>query len=169
VITRRFAELNPQEVLSLAINVEKRNAERMTTFAEMFTDYNPRAGHTFRELASEEVEHQQLLEGRYAERYGKVVLPVREEDVLEVVEAIELEHGEPFIFDDHTVRAALEVCLRAERNAQVFYQEMIPRAPDAALRAVYEELAAFEDGHIAALNARLRALDKDASHGPDRG
>jgi len=167
-MARQFADLNPQEVLALAVNVEKRNAERMTTFAQMFMQYDPRVGEVFEELAAEEVQHQRLLEARYRERYGDQMLPVAEEDVLEVVEAIDLEHGETYVFDDHTVRAALEVCLRAEQNAQLFYQEMIPRAPDEALRAVYVELANFEDDHIAALNTRLQALGKGTGRGPER-
>ena len=48
-----------------------------------------------------------------------------------------------------TPRAALDIALDAERRAQRFFAEVKASAADPALRALAQEMAAEEQGHVA--------------------
>lgn len=67
--------------------------------------------------------------------------------------------AEAFIFDSMDVRQALEAGLRAEKEAQEFYRQLIPTTTDELLQETYRELSEFEDSHVRTLEDKLAALE----------
>ncbi len=144
---RDFAELNPQEVLWVAVGIEERNARIYEHFATLFHDYDPETVRIFEEMAAEEHQHQKLLEERYRERYGDAALDLRPEDIRQPVELPTMTEGELLAEEGLSFRHALEVGLRAEREAREFYLQLAASASDPALLALYGELADTESDH----------------------
>jgi len=158
-VNRSFRSLEPAEVLSLAINVEIRNAKRYQTFSILFAGYDDPVSALFEEMAQEEMQHQGILEKLYRERFGAQSITVTESDIDEVVEAVDVEDAEHFIFDDMTRRRVLDAALRAENGAQKFYEGLLPDTRDAGLHQLYAQLAGFEEDHVAAIHQALERLD----------
>jgi len=122
----------------------------------MFRDYDPETLAIFREMGAEERGHKTELEARYRERYGPETLALQPEDIQQPIEAPIIEHGELFIYEGLSMRGALEVGLRAEREARDFYRQLAARTGDEALRALYRELADTEDDHEIRLLNKIR-------------
>lgn len=155
---KRFQDLTPREVLTLAIDVERQNAGRLETLADLFTDYDAEVRALFLRLRDEELDHGAMLERAWTERFGNEPRPaVGEIDVEEVVEAVEVEHGEHAIFDDLKVEDALRMVRRAEEAAHAFYVKAAERTTDETLRRLYQELADMENNHIASVSERTRS------------
>jgi rubrerythrin len=154
-MTRKFSDLTPREVLALAIDVEQRNAGRFETLADLYTDYDEEVRKLFLRLRDEELDHGARLEEAWSLHFGAEPKPaIVEADVREVVEAVDLADGEHAIFDDLRVEDALALARRAEEAAQAFYARAAQASTDPTLRALYEELAAIEASHIAAVTAQ---------------
>ncbi|MFQ6097876.1 MAG: hypothetical protein ACE5O2_09135 [Armatimonadota bacterium] len=148
-------------MLALAVAVEARNAERLATFADMFADYDHDVSALFAEMRDQELQHQQTLAAEYRRRYGHRPCAVDEEDVAEVVEAVDIDDGEAFVFDSLTRRRVLEAILNAEEDARPLYLEARSGTDDEGLRELYGRLAAFEDEHVHAVLQRIRALSRE--------
>ena len=159
---RDFASLSPQEALWVAVGIEGRNAQIYENFATMFRDFDDQTLAIFTEMAAEERQHGRELAARYRERYGFQELALRPEDIREPVEAPLVAEGELFIYEGLSLRQALEVGLRAEREAQNFYHQLAERTADQALRALYQELADTEDDHELRLSNKIRELAEKA-------
>lgn len=156
---RSFDSLSPQEVLSLAIRVEQANAERFRSFAKVFEGYDDEVAGRFTELAKEEDDHEQMIRQRYEKRFGNEVLAIKETDVTDVVESIELDDGEHQIFDSLNPRRVYELTLAAEQYAHNFYKKALERTEDDELKELYRELAELEAGHEDWVEERLARLD----------
>lgn len=146
---RSLAELSPQEILTVAIWIEERNARIYENYAEMFGWYELDAARVFREMAHEEREHGRRLAALYAERYGEATCSLTDADIRELIEAPLFEDGEALIYNRASRREALDVGLQAERRARAFYAELVERTEDPALRALFGELAHIESEHEA--------------------
>ena len=159
---RSFADLNAQEALHVAIFIEERNAEIYHRFAEMFTEFrdpeSAQIASVFWEMAAEERRHSSMLQTRYSEQYGNASCSLTEEDLVEFIEVPRLEDGDVFA-DSHpgakTRDHAFKVALTAEVSAQVFYAGLAARTDPGELRAIYQELAQMEDGHVTFLKEKL--------------
>lgn len=159
---KSFRELTPEQVLMLAIDVEEANGARLRTFADLFADYVPDAADLFAEMAAEEDEHRRQLETAYQQRYGELRRLLAEDDVLEVIEAADLDDAEHQVFDTLSLRRALETVLAAEQQAQAFYRQALENTDEFGLQAIYRELSVFETDHIQGIEARLQALEGSA-------
>lgn len=155
---RDFRTLKPEEVLLLAIDVEEANGERLRTFAALFADYVPEAAGVLSQMASEEDEHRCRLEEVYQRRYGALQRTLGEEEVRGVIEAHDLDDAEHLVFDSLTMRRVLEAILVVERQAQAFYQRAAESTVEPELRALYQELAGFEDLHVQQVEKRLEEI-----------
>jgi rubrerythrin len=161
---REFASLTAQEALHVAIFIEERNADIYTQFAELFAEFRDpeslQIAEVFHEMAEEERHHGTMLQERYFERYGTQHCIITEEDIRDLIEVPKLENGELFaIVRSNTAVSpkykALEIALNAEESAQRFYSRMTAQTKDAALKRVYQELSAFEDGHSKFLRDKI--------------
>jgi rubrerythrin len=166
---RSFAVLDAREALHAAIFIEERNAEVYHRFAEMFVEFGDSesleiAG-VFWEMAVEERRHSALLRGRYWEQYGATRCELTEEELLEFIEVPRLEDGDlPAAGGDGKEGArhrALQVALQAELSAQRYYAKLSENTGEVALRRLYHELAAMEDGHVACLEDKLARESAD--------
>ncbi len=154
-MAKSILDLRPDEVLSLAIAVESRNAERYETFGHIFSAYNDEASDLFAEMRDEELEHKTVLQEMYRSRYGGQPCAIDEADVDEVVEAVDVESAEHMVFNDLTRKDVLEAALRAELGARQFYTALSETVKDEDLLALYRRLAAYEEGHVAGIKSRL--------------
>ena len=153
---RDFASLNPQEALWVAVAIEERNAQIYENFASMFQDYDRETVEIFKEMAAEEWEHGKELESRYRKCYGEQELELGPGDIQQPMEAPVVSEGELFIYQGLSMREALEVGLRAEREARDYYRHLAKRTSDEELRKLYQELADTEDDHERRLGNKLR-------------
>ncbi len=158
--SKDFSDLTPEEVLALAIDVEVTNGTRLRTYAELFADYAPEPAALFAEMADEEDQHAKQLETVCIRRFGEVRRTVKQGDVADVVEAHELDDGEHLVFDDLSLVRALEIVLKAETDAEAFYRHASEAATDEELKEMFEQLAAFEDGHVQWVEAKLDELGR---------
>lgn len=152
---REFEELRPHEVLALAIDIERANRQRFETFADLFINRDEEVSQAFRGLALEEDGHRRELEERYQQYFKEIPCSVEEGEVTGVIEAVDLEDGEHLIFDDLSVLRALELALRAEREAEAFYRRAQASTTDLALKTLYGGLADFEIDHRTALEIKI--------------
>jgi rubrerythrin len=155
---KSFSELTPEEVLMLAIDVEGANGTRLRMFADLFSDYAPDAALIFSEIADDEDLHKSQLEMAYEKRFGELSCTVTEEDVLDPIETFDIDDAEHTVFDNLTMRRALETVLASEQQAEDFYRKAMGRAVDSDLGELYRQLAEFEDGHVQWIESRLDAL-----------
>lgn len=130
-----------------AIAIEREAAERYAELAQRMDDLgNDEVSALFRRLAVFEAEHLQSLEARTA----GVDLPA-----LAPGEYAWLDAGAPetvareLVYRLLTPRAALDIALAAERRARQFFADVRSAATDPGLRALAQEMAAEEQGHIA--------------------
>ena len=137
----------PAELYAHAIAIEREAAERYAELAQHMADLgNDEVAELFRRLALYEAEHLDTLEGRTAS------VPVPE---IAPGGYAWLDAGAPetvareLVFRLLTPRAALDIALDAERRAQQFFAEVKATADDPALRALAQEMALEEQGHIA--------------------
>ncbi len=146
-----------------AIRVEARNGAIYDTLAKLFEGYDAGLTSLFDEMAVEEREHGANLQERYRERFGAV--PATGGEPAAVIEAPDLDDAEAFIFDSMTVERALQMGLRAEKEAREFYACEVARTADPALQKLYRELSEFEQTHVDLLRVRLAGLRRAAHSG----
>lgn len=159
---RSFTTLSPQEALRVAISIEHRNAGVYSRFAEMFAEFgDPEAleiATVFREMASEEIGHETLLESKYTEQFGAADTSLTEEQIAELIEVPRFEAAELLSATDQPADArnrAVQVALWAEVGAQSYYEDLAQQTPQGPLRSLYNELATMERDHVAFLEAKL--------------
>jgi rubrerythrin len=143
----------PSELYAHAIAIEREAAERYAEFAQRMADEgNDQVATLFRTLAVFEAEHLETLEARTK----GVNLPT-----IALGEYAWLDAGAPetaareLVFRLLTPHQALEIALEAERRAKQFFTEVKETAADPALRALAQEMAMEEQGHIAMVQLAL--------------
>jgi rubrerythrin len=157
---RTFESLSPQEVLALAIQVERANAGKFRAFAVVFRGYQDAVADRFEELAVEEEEHQAMLERRFDEQFGGAIPKVEETEVAGVIESPDLDDGETFVFDSMAPQHVYELALEAEEGARRFYQRAAEAASNTDLAELYRSLSSIEDTHVKWLRARLASPEQ---------
>jgi rubrerythrin len=150
----RPAIRTPAELYAHAIAVEREAAETYAELARRMDDLgNDEVSALFRTLAVFEAEHLQTLESRTA----GVELPA-----LRPGEYAWLDTGAPetvareLVYRLLTPRAALGIALEAEHRAQAFFAGVYATAEDPGLRALAQEMAAEEQGHIAMVERAIQ-------------
>ncbi len=154
-MTKKIKDLSPQEVLALAISVERSNRQALDNYAHMFDGYDTEVAQRFRVLAEEESKHEQLLRKKAQELFGGNLPSVDGFDVQEVVEALDMDDSEHLIFDSLKARKVYELALQAEKKAQDFYREAGRHTTNKALATLFAELGGMEDDHAGWLQAQL--------------
>jgi len=148
-----IAVSTPNELYAHAIAIEREAAERYAEFAQHMDDEgNDDVARLFRTLAVFEAEHLDTLEARTK----GVKVPA-----IGAGEYAWLDAGAPetaahdLVFRLITPHQALEIALEAERRAKRFFTEVKETATDPALRALAQEMAMEEEGHIAMVQLAL--------------
>ncbi len=151
----RPAIRTPAELYAHAIAIEREAADTYADFAQRMDDLgNEDVAKLFRTLAVFEAEHLDTLEARTAGVEVPNIAPG---------EYAWLDAGAPetaareLVYRLLTPRQALAIALEAERRAHQFFADVRANADDPALRALAQEMAAEELGHIAMVE---RALER---------
>jgi rubrerythrin len=135
------------ELYAHAIAIEREAAERYAELAQHMADLgNEDVAELFRRLSVFEAEHLDTLEGRTA---GVAVPDVAASGYAWLDSGAPETVAHELVFRLLTPRAALEIALQAERRAHQFFAEVKTTADDPALRALAQEMALEEQGHIA--------------------
>jgi rubrerythrin len=143
----------PNELYAHALAIEREAAERYAELAQRMDDLgNDEVAALFRRLAVYEAEHLDTLERRTTGVDVPVIPPGRyawlDAAAPETV-------ARELVFRLLTPRHALGIALEAERRAQQFFAEVKATTSDPALRALAQEMAAEEAGHIAMVEQAL--------------
>jgi len=154
-VNRAIAIRTPAELYAHAIAIEREAAETYAEFAQRMGDLgNDDVSKLFRTLAVFEAEHLQTLESRTA----GVEMPALKAGEYAWLDAAAPETAaRELVYRLLTPRAALDIALDAERRAQKFFVDVRATATDPALRALAQEMAAEELGHIAMVE---RAIER---------
>jgi rubrerythrin len=148
----KFEDLNPKEVLALAMDIERNNAERLESLANLYMNEREEIAKYFSTLSKEELDHLRILNDYWIEQFGNEQVPeINEMDVVGVIEAVEVENGEHMIFDDLTIEDALWIVKQAEKNAEQYYKAASAATDDEMLKSLYDRLADLEATHNAAI------------------
>ena len=152
-MTAAPAVRTPNELYAHAIAIEREAAERYAELAQRMDDLgNDDVAQLFRRLAVFEAEHLDTLERRTSGVEVPKIAPG---------EYAWMDAGAPetvareLVFRLLTPRAALEIALAAERRAHEFFVHVKATAHDPALRALAQEMAMEEAGHIAMVEQAL--------------
>lgn len=148
------------ELYAHAIAIEREAAERYAEFAERMAELgNEPLAELFGQLAGFEAEHLDAL----LRRTEGVALPELGTDEYQWLDAGAPETvARKLIFRLMTPRRALAIALAAEKQAQAFFEHVFMTADDPALRALAQEMAAEEQGHVGMVERLLeRGLGRD--------
>jgi len=137
----------PTELYAHAIAIEREAAERYSELAQRMSDLgDENVAALFRQLAVFEAEHLDTLEARTA---GLDVPRIAAGEYAWLDTGTPETAARELVFRLLTPRQALAIALDAERRAQQFFADVRATATDPALRALAQEMAAEEQGHIA--------------------
>jgi erythrin-vacuolar iron transport family protein len=139
---RRFDDLSPQEILSLAILAEEEDGRIYAAYAQNLRGSYPASARVFDEMAAEENEHRRRLIDLYERQFGQSIIPIRREHVegfyerkpLWLVQSMSLERIRSEVTD-------------MERTAHNFYLQAASRSQHPETRKLLGDLAAAEAKH----------------------
>ncbi len=136
-----------------ALLIEHEAAERYREFASHMAEHgNDTLAELFEQLAEIEGEHAYHI----AKKTAGMTLPklaAGEHAWLDREAPVPEAHA--FVYRMLTPRLALEIALRAEERAKVFFEKVFAEASDAGIREVALDMARDEQAHIAWVNEAL--------------
>lgn len=140
---RRFADLNQQELLALAISSEEEDGRIYADFAEHLRESYPDSARIFDDMAAEEDEHRRSLIDLYVERFGPKVPYITRREI----------RGAPVPPSPRQVAlkgidAVRDQARRMEADANRFYLQAASRTTDAGVRKLLGDLATAEAAHL---------------------
>ncbi|MGE0040654.1 MAG: iron exporter MbfA [Vicinamibacterales bacterium] len=153
---RRFDELSDREILALAITLEEEDGRIYGDFADGLRETYPGSADMFDAMREEEAGHRSRLLALYQERFGNHLPFIRREDVKGFVTRRPTWLVRPLGIE--TVRRQAE---EMELETRRFYERAARRSTDPSTRALLDELAEAERGHI------RTAASLEQAHLPD--
>lgn len=152
-----FASLDLRDALDLASLIEEEARERYEEFAQqMDQQHTPEAAAFFRTMAEYEAKHGNELAERRRKLFPEEPSRVTRE-MLWDAEAPGYESVEAFM----TPRAAMQVALRSETKAQLFFATAIPSVTDAEVKSLFLVLYEEELHHQELVLAQMAKLPPD--------
>jgi rubrerythrin len=139
---KRFADLNEQEVLALAISNEDEDNRIYRSFADGLRASYPDTATMYDKMAEEEIEHHDMLLDLYRTKFGEFLPLIRRQDVKGFVTRRPIWLNRPLGLD--AVRKFAE---EMEFETARFYRRAAESARDNAVRELLTRLAAAEDKH----------------------
>ncbi|MDX2079281.1 MAG: ferritin family protein [Terrimicrobiaceae bacterium] len=139
---RALASLTPAEVLALAISLEEDDARIYGDFAARVRDQFPETAKVLERMRDEERVHAARLIELFRTRFGEHIPFVRRQDVKGFLRRKPVWLTQALGIDQ--VRKAVEVM---ELESLRFYQRSAAHSGDAAVRKLFDELAAEEEKH----------------------
>jgi rubrerythrin len=139
---KRFADLNEQEVLALAISNEEEDNRIYRSFADGLRASYPETSAIYDRMAQEEIGHHDMLLDLYRKKFGDFLPLIRRQDVKGFVARRPIWLNRPLGLD--AVRKFAE---EMEFETARFYRKAAEAAHDDAVRDLLTRLAAAEDSH----------------------
>jgi rubrerythrin len=139
---KRFADLNEQEVLALAIANEDEDNRIYRSFADGLRASYPETAAMYDRMAQEEIGHHDMLLDLYRKKFGDFLPLIRRQDVKGFVARRPIWLNRPLGLD--AVRKFAE---EMEFETARFYRKAADGAHDGAVRDLLTRLAAAEDTH----------------------
>jgi erythrin-vacuolar iron transport family protein len=139
---KRFADLNEQEVLALAISNEDEDNRIYRSFADGLRGSYPDTAAMYDKMAEEEIEHHDMLLELHRKKFGEFLPLIRRQDVKGFVPRRAIWLNRPLGLD--AVRKFAE---EMEFETARFYRRAAEAAHDDAVRDLLTRLAAAEDSH----------------------
>ena len=140
---KSFAELQPHEILALAISLEEEHGRIYGEYAVGLREGFPASAAVFDEMAQEENEHRRWLIDLFQKKYGAHIPLIRRQDVKGFVNHEPIWMIRPLGLDK--VRAQAEAI---EYETRQFYEKALQRATDVEVRKLLGDLAAAERQHV---------------------
>jgi len=139
---KSFAELTEREILAVAISSEEEDSRIYMAFAEDLAERYPSSSKVFELMAEEETQHRHALLEMYEQRFGKILPPIRREDVKGFLKRrpIWLTKNLPL----ETIRSEAE---NMEFQAARFYAKAASQTTDVNIRKLLADLSEVEKGH----------------------
>ena len=140
---KSFAELEPREILALAISLEEEHGRIYGEYAEGLREAFPASAKVFQEMAEEENEHRRWLIDLFTRKFGHHIPLIRRQDVAGFVKHEPIWMVRPLGLGK--VRRQAETI---EFETRQFYERALERATDTDIRKLLGDLAAAERQHI---------------------
>ena len=139
---KRFADLDEQEVIALAISNEDEDNRIYRAFADGLRGSYPETAAIYDRMAQEEIGHRDMLLDLHRRKFGEMLPLIRRQDVKGFVERRPIWLNRPLGLD--AVRKFAE---QMEFETARFYTRAAQSARDGDVRALLTRLAAAEEGH----------------------
>ena len=159
---RRFADLDEQEILALAIYSEEDDAQIYRNYAEQLRADYPGTARMFDDMAAEEDEHRQRLIDLHKKRFGDVIPLIRREHV-----AGFYSRRPVWLVKNLGLERIRDEAAMMEREAGAFYRKAAQQTQDADTRRLLGDLAAAEAGHEATAEELERKHLGEAERGEE--
>lgn len=140
---KSFADLEPREILALAISLEEEHGRIYGEYAEGLRESFPASAQVFREMADEENEHRRWLIDLFTRKFGTHIPLIRRQDVAGFIKHEPIWMVRPLGLDK--VRHQAEAI---EFETRQFYQRALQRATDTDIRKLLGDLEAAEQQHV---------------------
>jgi erythrin-vacuolar iron transport family protein len=159
---KRFADLNEQEVLALAISNEDEDNRIYRSFADGLRASYPDTAAMYDKMAEEEIGHRDMLLELHRKKFGEFLPLIRRQDVKGFVPRRAIWLNRPLGLD--AVRKFAE---EMEFETARFYRRAAEAAHDSAVRDLLTRLAAAEDKHEQLAQELGKKLDPSARASED--
>lgn len=140
---KSFADLEPREILALAISLEEEHGRIYGEYAEGLRESFPASANVFAEMAEEENEHRRWLIDLFRRKFGQHIPLIRRQDVKGFVTHEPIWMARPLGLEK--VRQQAEAI---EYETRLFYERALERATDTDIRKLLGDLAAAEAQHV---------------------
>ncbi len=140
---KSFADLEPREILALAIALEEEHGRIYGEYSEGLRESFPASAKVFQEMADEENEHRRWLIDLFTRKFGTHIPLIRRQDVAGFIKHEPIWMVRPLGLDK--VRNQAEAI---EFETRRFYERALERATDADIRKLLGDLAAAEQQHV---------------------
>jgi rubrerythrin len=141
---KRFADLNEQEILALAISNEDEDNRIYRSFADALRLSYPDTAEMYDKMAQEEIGHRDMLLDLHRAKFGDFLPLIRRQDVKGFVKRRPIWLNRPLALD-----ATRKFAEEMEYETARFYRRAAHMAHDDAVRDLLRTLAVAEDGHEA--------------------
>src|SRR5271165_2611733 len=139
---KRFADLNEQEILALAISNEDEDNRIYRSFADALRGSYPDTAEMYDKMAEEEIGHRDMLLDLHRKKFGDFLPLIRRQDVKGFVARRPIWLNRPLAID-----ATRKFAEEMEYETARFYRRAARSAHDDAVRGLLNQLAAAEDKH----------------------
>jgi erythrin-vacuolar iron transport family protein len=139
---KRFADLNEQEILALAISNEDEDNRIYRSFADALREPYPDTAEMYDKMAQEEIGHRDMLLDLHRKKFGDFLPLIRRQDVKGFVARRPIWLNRPLSLD-----ATRKFAEEMEYETARFYRRASQSARDDAVRHLLKQLADAEDKH----------------------